>query len=150
MKVAYDLDGVLAVAPAPNVKKWGLMKGPERVARVAALEEHYRTVTRILNPQERFSVISARKESTRAVTEDWLRQQYGERVIKVWLLSVARSVENVVEFKSGILNNFGFQKFTEDNLPVLRAIARRTPRCNCFYFDGAKIIAMNHQGVLCE
>ena len=40
MIVSYDMDGVLALNPPPNIKKWGHMNGAERKARK---EEIYRT-----------------------------------------------------------------------------------------------------------
>lgn len=137
MKVAYDLDGVLAVAPPPNVKKWGLMNGAERRARVEFLEQHYKAAKVILRPSEKFWVISARKESARAVSEAWLARHFGSRFQGLFLLNTSRSTDNVVEFKSRVILREGFRRFTEDNLTVIRRINRRCADCcACYYFDG--------------
>jgi hypothetical protein len=41
MIVSYDMDGVLALNPPPNIKKWGHMNGDERRARKEFLYDWY-------------------------------------------------------------------------------------------------------------
>lgn len=136
MRVAYDLDGVLRLAPPPNKKKWGLMKGPERQARLEQLRLHYKTAPRLLNPHERFYVISACKENTREINEAWLWHYYGERVRGLYLLNTSRSLRAVVEFKARTLEELRIARFTEDNLSVLKGVQELYPACQYYYYDG--------------
>lgn len=136
MRIAYDLDGVLAVGPPPNSKKWGLMKGPERRARLAQLEEHYHRAPVLLEPPGKFWVVSARKEGARLVTETWLSEHFGSRCCGLYLLSQARTTERVICFKADALCAIRAEAFTEDNLTVLRGVARLYRTCRYYYFDG--------------
>ena len=59
MIVSYDMDGVLALNPPPNIKKWGHMNGAERKARKEFLYDWYNSAELLYKPTEDklFSVI---------------------------------------------------------------------------------------------
>lgn len=142
--VAYDLDGVLC-APMPfPPKKWGLMKGHERVAWKEQLLELYRTAEKLLDPDEaRFHVITARKDDPRVVTATlgWLRLTFGERLRGVRFLQESRSLQNVVPYKARTIQDLHIEEFTEDNLQVVRGLNRLGVGCKVFLFrDGERTL----------
>lgn len=141
IRAAYDFDGVLAVGPPPNEIPWGKMNGSQRARRRLWLLDWYATAPRIYDPpEERFWVISARKEDpeVRSVSARWLLRNYRGRAVGLSLLSEARTTENAVRFKAGIIVREGFTDFTEDNLQVVRGVARALPSCRVWLFkDGA-------------
>lgn len=141
MICAYDIDGVLAEAPPTAAKKWGLMNGAERRARLAQLERHYRKARVLHHPMSSFWAVSARKENTRQITEDWLARHF-KMCQGVFLLSGPRTTERVVKFKIAALRQVNAQEFTEDNLRVLRAVARQLTECQCYWFDGKRRIPL--------
>ena len=140
--IAYDLDGTLAVQPPPNVKKWGLMKGPERKARQAFLLEHYRTADMIMNPpQEEFIVITARKGTPEImqITWEWMDIYFKNRVKEIYFLDRPRTVPNVVEFKSGVIKDCRVHTFYEDNVRVLKGIKRKCPDVMLYVVDSGTV-----------
>lgn len=141
VKHAYDYDGVLAVGPPPPEQPWGRMNGSMRAARLLQLLDHYSAATPLFDPPEKiFWVISARKENpeVRAVSERWLRIRFKGRVQALYLLRGARTTENVVRYKSLTIAEEGFTDFTEDNVQVVRGVARFLPSCRVWLFkDGA-------------
>lgn len=124
--IGYDLDGVLAEQPPPSNKPWGKMTGAERTNRKRALLDWYQNAKPLLTPTEPFIVISARKRSpdVYAATQDWLNRHHGERCLAAHLLNEPRSIENVVRFKSKIINTYNLTDFTEDNKQVLAGISK--------------------------
>lgn len=122
---AYDFDGVLAQGPPKTPKAWRRMNGPERSAWKQALVGYYAKAQPIIIPTEKqFHVISARKDTpeVRAASEAWLERHYPGRCVALHLLSVSRSLENVIEFKSQALRAIGATDFTEDNRDVVKGI----------------------------
>lgn len=136
---AYDFDGVLAEAPPPAPKKWGLMKGPERAARKQLLLEHYARARPLLAPETRdFLVITARSLWAQAVSEEWLRRYYPLR----WgldMLEEARTIRNVVRFKAASLRDYGATDFAEDNVQIVRALRREVPECRVWLYRAGRL-----------
>jgi len=141
VKHAYDFDGVLAEGPPPNEVAWGKMNGSMRAERKMSLLDHYASAAPIYDPPEKiFWVISARKEEPeiRAISERWLRIRFGGRAQALFLLKGSRTTENVIRYKSLTIAEEGFTDFTEDNLQVVRGVARILPSCRVWLFkDGA-------------
>ncbi len=139
MNVAYDLDGVLAQGPPRARVKWGLMKGPERIARRQALLDWYASALPILLPHDSFWVITARKDEpdVRAVTERWLADRYGNRVLGLHMLTVSRTLPHVIAFKASVLKTLPAGLFVEDNLQVLRGLKRAGVPQQLLFFDGS-------------
>jgi hypothetical protein len=137
MIIAYDLDGVLCVKPEASPKKWGMMKKAERDERKRSLLEHYSKADRLLNPDCRFHVITARKndELTRSATEMWLKHHFGDRIISVSMLNESRTVENVVKHKSDAIRMLGVEEFTEDNKAVLKGIRKLNPTIRLYFWE---------------
>lgn len=135
---AYDLDGVLAEKPPASEKKWGKMRGEERVARKRYLVDHYRHAKRILCPMGGGSiVISARKEEpeVRQATLAWFLENYGT-TYKLYLLSNSRSVENVIAFKTDVLKrNPQVKYYYEDNKKILTGLKKNLPHIKFFFVD---------------
>jgi len=148
---AYDLDGVLA-APVPAsffTKPWRHMSGVERSQRANRLLEWYATAPLLHVPTERsFHVITARKEEVRSVTQRWLEKQFGKRVLSVCMLSVGRTVKNVVEFKAASLRRLGVTDFTEDNRTIVRALRRQDLRCRVWHYVGGRQVLDYEPGFL--
>jgi hypothetical protein len=126
---AFDLDGVLA-APVPEsffTVPWRKMNGVQRKGRSLRLLGWYERAPGEFVPpgEEGFHIITARKESVRAVTERWISAQpWGKRVLSLSMLNVSRTVRNVVEFKVGVVRVLGVTDFAEDNLAVVKGVLR--------------------------
>lgn len=127
---AFDLDGVLCVAPPKRGKRWGAMNGSERRAAKRADLEWYRSAAKLHSPSGAFHVISARKfePDVFEATLQWLFQHFGEeRILSINLLNGPRTVVNVIRFKSRVLEGIGATVFTEDNRAILAGIRRACP-----------------------
>lgn len=140
-KTAYDLDGVLAVQPPLSKIPWRKMKGPERRAQKDWLLKWYASATTIHIPNEReFLVVTARKasEDVRLVTMKWLEEHYFDRKIRLEMLSVSRSIENVVNFKTEVLKTYGVEDYTEDNRKVANALRLTCPETRVWHYKDGK------------
>jgi hypothetical protein len=138
MIVSYDMDGVLALNPPPNIKKWGHMNGAERRARKEFLYDWYNSAEPLYKPTEdKFHVISARKKDQRTweITMNWLNKYFPERVISLSLLNVPRTVNNVVKFKNDAINSIGAIEHTEDNKKVLRGISKINKTIKLYFWE---------------
>lgn len=138
MIVSYDMDGVLALNPPPNIKKWGHMNGAERKARKEFLYDWYNSAELLYKPTEdKFHVISARKKDQRTweITMNWLNKYFPERVISLSLLNVPRTVNNVVKFKNDAINSVGAVEHTEDNKKVLRGISKINKNIKLYFWE---------------
>lgn len=124
---AFDMDGVLAEGPPAREKKWSQMNGPERNHALDQAVVWYRNAGQLFVPEvEGFHVITARKDrpDVRAVTEQWLADRFGARILGVHMLSGSRTIEKVSEFKSETLLKIGATDFHEDNVAVVRAMRK--------------------------
>ena len=138
MIVSYDMDGVLALNPPPNTKKWGHMNGAERKARKEFLYDWYNSAELLYKPTEdKFHVISARKKDQRTweITMNWLNKYFPGRVISLSLLNVPRTVNNVVKFKNDAINSIGAVEHTEDNKKVLRGISKINKNIKLYFWE---------------
>jgi len=138
MIVSYDMDGVLALNPPPNIKKWGHMNGAERRARKEFLYDWYSSAELLYKPTEdKFHVISARKKDQRTweITMNWLNKYFPGRVISLSLLNVPRTVNNVVKFKNDAINSIGAVEHTEDNKKVLRGISKINKTIKLYFWE---------------
>jgi len=138
MIVSYDMDGVLALNPPPNIKKWGHMNGAERRARKEFLYDWYSSAELLYKPTEdKFHVISARKKDQRTweITMNWLNKYFPGRVISLSLLNVPRTVNNVVKFKNDAINSIGAIEHTEDNKKVLRGISKINKTIKLYFWE---------------
>ena len=138
MIVSYDMDGVLALNPPPNIKKWGHMNGAERKARKEFLYDWYNSAELLYKPTEdKFHVISARKKDQRTweITMNWLNKYFPGRVISLSLLNVPRTVNNVVKFKNDAINSVGAVEHTEDNKKVLRGILKINKNVKLYFWE---------------
>lgn len=138
MIVSYDMDGVLALNPPPNIKKWGHMNGAERKARKEFLYDWYNSAELLYKPTEdKFHVISARKKDQRTweITMNWLNKYFPGRVISLSLLNVPRTVNNVVKFKNDAINSIGAVEHTEDNKKVLRGISKINKNIKLYFWE---------------
>jgi hypothetical protein len=138
MIVSYDMDGVLALNPPPNIKKWGHMNGAERRARKEFLYDWYSSAELLYKPTEdKFHVISARKKDQRTweITMNWLNTYFPGRVISLSLLNVPRTVNNVVKFKNDAINSIGAIEHTEDNKKVLRGISKINKTIKLYFWE---------------
>ena len=138
MIVSYDMDGVLALNPPPNIKKWGHMNGAERKARKEFLYDWYNSAELLYKPTEdKFHVISARKKDQRTweITMNWLNKYFPGRVISLSLLNVPRTVNNVVKFKNDAINSVGAVEHTEDNKKVLRGISKINKNIKLYFWE---------------
>lgn len=138
MIVSYDMDGVLALNPPPNIKKWGHMNGAERKARKEFLYDWYNSAELLYKPTEdKFHVISARKKDQRTweITMNWLNKYFPGRVISLSLLNVPRTVNNVVKFKNDSINSVGAVEHTEDNKKVLRGISKINKNIKLYFWE---------------
>lgn len=146
-KVGYDMDGVLAVQPPDTGTPWRKMNGEQRKAKQRWLVEWYRNAKPILMPkEEEFIVITARKntEEIRGVTLDWLGRRFPGRNIKLEMLQESRNIENVVKFKSGIIQGYGLTDYTEDNKVVVKALRGLKLNCRIWLFaDEQQILDYN-------
>jgi hypothetical protein len=124
--IGYDIDGVLASKPPLSEKKWGRMNGDERKAYKAQLLVEYANARPLLKPTEPFIAISARKNDDVIynITLDWLHQHHGDLVVSMALLPFSRTVENVVAFKSSVIEQYGLTDFTEDNKAILKGLSQ--------------------------
>jgi hypothetical protein len=137
MIVSYDIDGVLAAQPPASEKRWGKMNGDERKERKSFLNDWYRNAEWLLIPlEEKFHTISARKlePAIYNITEKWLSDRYGERVLSINMLRENRTVENVVKFKSNVILELGIERHYEDNKKVLRGMRKLLPSSVELYF----------------
>jgi hypothetical protein len=138
MIVSYDMDGVLALNPPPNIKKWGHMNGAERKARKEFLYDWYNSAELLYKPTEdKFHVISARKKDQRTweITMNWLNKYFPGRVISLSLLNVPRTVNNVVKFKNDAINSVGAVEHTEDNKKVLKGILKINKNVKLYFWE---------------
>jgi hypothetical protein len=138
MIVSYDMDGVLALNPPPNIKKWGHMNGAERRARKEFLYDWYNSAEPLYKPTEdKFHVISARKKDQRTweITMSWLNKYFPGRVISLSLLNVPRTVNNVVKFKNDTINSIGAVEHTEDNKKVLKGILKINKNIKLYFWE---------------
>ena len=138
MIVSYDMDGVLALNPPPNIKKWGHMNGAERKARKEFLYDWYNSADLLYKPiEDKFHVISARKKDQRTweITMNWLNKYFPGRVISLSLLNVPRTVNNVVKFKNDAINSVGAIEHTEDNKKVLRGILKINKNIKLYFWE---------------
>lgn len=136
-KTAYDLDGVLAVQPPPSPKKWGRMKGPERIAYKIWLVDYYRNAPTLFNPPEKeFLVITARKNTPeiREATEAWLKRHLHGKTWELHMLDVSRSIDAVLAFKSKILKDHAILDYTEDNRKVVSGLRAMKIACRIWHF----------------
>jgi len=138
MIVSYDMDGVLALNPPPNIKKWGHMNGAERRARKEFLYDWYNSAEPLYKPAEdKFHVISARKKDQRTweITMNWLNKYFPGRIISLSLLNVSRTVNNVVKFKNDAINSIGAVEHTEDNKKVLKGILKINKTIKLYFWE---------------
>ncbi|NBP55730.1 hypothetical protein EBU71_04180 [bacterium] len=138
MIVTYDMDGVLALNPPPNIKKWGHMNGAERNARKEFLYDWYENAELLFNPpEEKFHVISARKKDQRTweITSNWLNKYFPNRILSINLLNTSRTVKNVVDFKSSIINHINSMAHTEDNVRVLKGLKKLCPETKLYFWE---------------
>jgi hypothetical protein len=118
------------------------MNGVERARWREFLKEFYRSAPTLYVPpgDDRFHVVTARNQSTRPETLGWLRERHGLRVSEVFMLSVARTLENVVVFKSHTLLTTGVVDYAEDNRSVVRALRPLLPACRVWHFKRGKLV----------
>lgn len=138
MIVSYDMDGVLALNPPPNIKKWGHMNGAERKARKEFLYDWYNSAELLYKPTEdKFHVISARKKDQRTweITMNWLNKYFPGRIISLSLLNIPRTVNNVVKFKNDAINSVGAVEHTEDNKKVLKGILKINKNVKLYFWE---------------
>ena len=144
MIVSYDIDGVLAEQPPQSPKKWGQMNGAERQQRKKYLYHWYANANRLLNPLENeFFAISARKSDpvVFGITNRWLDAHFPGRVKRCFLLQDSRTVENVIQFKSSVIQSYGIQRHYEDNKVVLRGMRKILPKnIELFFWEKGMIV----------
>lgn len=134
--IGYDMDGVLAVKPPESTMKWGKMNGDQRNGRKAQLLEWYENAETLLIPEEPFIAISARRDTpeTRQATENWLAK-HQPNCVGLFLLPIARTVENVILFKGAVIESQGVTRFTEDNKKILRGLRKANTKADLWYYD---------------
>lgn len=147
-KVGYDFDGVLAVQPPDVWPAWKNMKGEQRAQKKAWLVTWYKDAPQLFWPQEKsFIVVTARKfvpeveEASRA----WLLAKFPDKNIHLCMLKESRSIENVVKFKSGIIEEFGLTDYTEDNRVVVNALRQVCHKTRIWHFKKGQQI-LDYQG----
>lgn len=138
---AFDLDGVLCDAfRASSAKSWRRMSGAERTQRREELATFYVAALPLFRPTcAKFHVVTARKESERVVTQAWLTEHLGERVMSLHMLNVGRTIENVVAFKADALRELGATDFHEDNRQIVRGL-RRAVQCRVWWFTKGQMV----------
>jgi hypothetical protein len=135
--VSYDIDGVLAEGPPPSEKKWGRMNKQERDERKNKLVYYYRNAKKLLEPKEPFFIaVSARKFEPEVykATKLWLDENFGKRVVDIFLLDKSRSVANAAAFKVSILKSHGVQIHYEDNKKVLKLMKLMLPDVQYYFW----------------
>ena len=142
---AYDLDGVLAEAPAPAEKSFFKSNGAERRARKEyLLDFHAKAQPLFVPPEDNFSIITARKDVApiKSVTIKWLMDcMPAGKVFDIAFLREGRTIKNVVAFKTRRLIEIDAQEFTEDNEKVLKGIRKNLPNIKLWlYKDGERHI----------
>jgi hypothetical protein len=138
--VAYDLDGVLAESPPMTVKSWYEMTGTERRARKNDHLKHFQEAKVLFRPAPKFYIITARKKDVLEVTIKWVKKHFGNQCLGVFFLPTARTIPNVVAFKSACLKKIGATEFYEDNIEVLFGLKKmKLSGLTLFHFDPTKM-----------
>lgn len=144
--VAFDLDGVIAVAPVPSHVKWKNLDGKHRAKRRARLLRHYRTAKLLFCPKRpHIEIITARKLEFQIVdaTRDWLGRNLRRKKFTLHMLDRSRTLRHVSEFKAEIIMEKGIDVFVEDNLSVLRQVNRilqkKKHRCTLIHFTKKEV-----------
>ena len=134
---SYDLDGVLAYPPPQPLKPWGRMTGTERNARRDALLFHYEAAEVLWRPDRPFVVVTARKgdERTSIVTRYWLEREFNGDCLAIYMLDRARTIRNVIAFKSETLRSLGLRQHYEDNPAIVRGLRRALPGVDIVLFQ---------------
>jgi len=113
------------------------MKGIERKRRESFLITWYQSCGKLFNINEPIIAISARKNTPliRHITKLWLEKNY-PNVVSFYLLNNSRTIENVINFKSCIINQENITEHYEDNMKILKGIRKNvSPNVKLFYWE---------------
>lgn len=141
--VGYDFDGVLAVQPPDTGIPWRKMNGAQRKEKKDWLIRWYTNAPQLFIPNENeFVVITARKNTPEIfeISVNWLRQRLPGKSFNLEMLKESRNIENVVAFKSEVINRYGLKDYTEDNRVVVNALRKTVTTCRVWHFKNGRQI----------
>lgn len=125
-----NLNGVVAVIGTHPLlqEKYGRLNGPDRAQRQLELLNLYSTARLMFRPTSGDVIITARKgtDEVVSVTHTWMLMHGLPDDVPVFYLQKARTLENVVEFKAGVINQLRLEDYYEDNLHVLKGLQGQT------------------------
>lgn len=142
-KYAYDLDGVLCEAFVPSMlKPWRKMNGEERARRKLEQKTFYQETTRLyIPPVLEFHIITARKKiEAEQATRFWLTENFPGAKYHLHMLEVGRTIENVVEFKSSVLQKIGATDYAEDNRNIVRGLRKKNLDCRIWHYTKGALV----------
>lgn len=125
-----DLDGVVAIIGTHPLlqENHGRLNGSDRAQRQLELLNLYSTARLMFRPTHGDVIITARKgtEEVVSVTHTWMLMNGLPDDVPVFYLQKARTLENVIVFKAGVINQLRLEDYYEDNLHVLKGLQGQT------------------------
>ena len=125
-----DLDGVVAIIGTHPLlqEQYGRLNGTERAQRQLELLNLYSTARLMFRPTPGDVIITARNgiEEVVSVTHTWMLMHGLPDDVPVFYLQKGRTLENVIEFKAGVINQLRLEDYYEDNLHVLKGLQGQT------------------------
>lgn len=125
-----NLNGVVAVIGTHPLlrQNYGRLNGPDRAQRQLELLNLYSTARLMFRPTPGDVIITARKgtDEVVSVTHTWMLMHGLPEDVPVFYLQKARTLENVIEFKAGVINQLRLEDYYEDNLHVLKGLQGQT------------------------
>lgn len=126
MNTGFDLDGVLCTLFKPS-KTYRQMNGVERKKYKELKLKHIINAKCIKRTSgTKIYIITARKNDLREETESWLIKN---NIIydTLLMLDEARTRDNIIRFKTRMIQNYNIQRFYEDDPKIARKLKKLCP-----------------------
>jgi len=124
MKIGYDLDGTIFPERPKRPKPFSRQSQSEREAFDEFLKEFYKTSKLVRRPRDNAYFITGRKKKFQTVTEKRLNE-LGIRFRKVFYMDRPKTRQNLIEFKSEIINRLELDVYYEDDPLIAKELAKR-------------------------
>ena len=125
MKVAYDLDGVIAKTP---VRFYNLLKRCRPILYVCSLLCPVKMrPRRSLDGRQFVTIITGRSVKDKKITEIWLRLH--GIIGDVYYNPNCYSKEGAIEHKVKTINELGIEVYYEDEWDVAKELQNKCPKC---------------------
>jgi hypothetical protein len=119
--IGYDLDGVICGESPKRKKPFFKQNAAERKAYAKKRLLHCRKAKLKIKPTGRFIIVTARKQIEQPATVMWLKNN-GICPEAIYFLDKAKTRENIIKFKSDVINTNNLVKYYDDDKEICKQL----------------------------